>query len=498
MPETSIVAATALLIWPLVTLALFAGLGPVRGLIWATLVGYLFLPEGYKFDLPGLPDYSKYSAIAFAILAAAFLLGRRKAAGGEAAPGDRVLGDRRFRIAMAALAAVLLVAGVFTILDNRFPIPTGTDVRPALGLRDLVSFTAEIVIALVPFFLARHWLATPRDHTLLLAAMVALGIVYSLLALFEVRMSPQLNRWVYGYFPHSWLQHVRGGGYRPLVFLEHGLWLGFFQFMAMISAFALARQGTAKTRTAMFLAGLYLFVILAVSRNLGALMLAVVFVPVVLFLSARMQVRVAVATAVLFLAYPALRQSELVPVAQFTEAVAGISDDRARSLDYRLTNETNLLRRAYEKPVFGWGGWARAQIFDERGRRASVTDGTWIIVIGERGWVGYLAFFGLLTLPLLHLRRALRRKGLPPATLGLAAIAAGNLIYMIPNATLTPVNWLIFGALAGFVQWDARRAGEQPAAAAPPPARRSRYTRFGPDDALPDAPGRPSRFMRRE
>ena len=149
-----------------------------------------------------------------------------------------------------------------------------------LGVGDLLVNSVEIVVALIPFFLARRWLATPERHQALLIAIMALGVVYAFLALFEIRMSPQLNRWVYGFFPHQWTQHIRGG-FRPLVFLEHGLWLGFFLFTAAVASFALIRTLTQERRMAAILSALLILGTLLISRNLGAVLLAALFLPVV-------------------------------------------------------------------------------------------------------------------------------------------------------------------------------------------------------------------------
>lgn len=462
----------ALFAWPFVTLGIFAAIGPVRGLIWATVVGYLFLPEQFQIDMLGLPPYEKTSAIVVSLLLAMFIFGR----GAE----KKVTGDRMLQVVFNGLAITLLVSPVFTIASNMSPAVNGGSVRPALSPRDLVAMTSEIFFALVPFFLARRWLTTPDRHKMLLMAFAIMGLVYSMLVLFEVRMSPQLNRWVYGYFPHSWLQHLRGG-YRPIVFLNHGLWVGFFLFTAVAACFALSRHLKREGRLVMLVTGVWVLGALALSRNLGAVILVVLLMPTVLFLTLRMQIWIAAIVAMLFLAYPIARQAELVPIDEITSTIASFAPNRASSFNYRLDQEEDLLARAMEKPVFGWGGWARAQIYNEQGRMVSVADGIWILVLGERGWVGFLTLFGLMCVPLLYLGRAARRKSLTPATAGLAIIAAGNLIYMVPNATLTPLSWLVFGALAGFAQSDVKvsdATAEEVDAAVP--ERRTRYTRFAP------------------
>ena len=197
----------------------------------------------------------------------------------------------------------------------------------------------------------------------------------------------------------------------------------------------------------------------------------------------RLRIWVVTLIAVVMLTFPALRQVNVINVNRIVEVAALISPDRAGSLEFRLLNEDDLLDRAMEKPLTGWGGWGRSRIYDDRGNDLAVTDGRWIIVLGQFGWIGYLGNFGLLTLPLLFLARTRKRKEVPVETIALALIATGNLIYMIPNATLTPVGLLVFGAVASFCMKDAVQAkADDPSEASdtvPRTRRTVRYSRFG-------------------
>ena len=277
-----------------------------------------------------------------------------------------------------------------------------------------------------------------------------MGLVYSLLMLIEVRLSPQLHTWTYGYFQHVFLQHVRGG-FRPIVFLQHGIWVGFFVFMTVVAAFTMWRS----TRDHKWLlAGIWLFLVLGISRNMGALVICLLCFAMML-VTVRQRIRIAAILALIVLFYPALRQSQLIPATQIAGWAAVVSEDRARSLQFRLDTEDLLLARAALKPLAGWGGYSRDQIFDDRGVRTSIPDGLWILTIGVKGWVGYIALFGVLTLPVVFLWLRRRGQAPPPETMGLVLIITGNLIYMIPNATLTPVGWLVFGALTGFLRYGA-------------------------------------------
>ena len=112
-------------------------------------------------------------------------------------------------------------------------------------------------------------------------------------------------------------------------------------------------------------------------------------------------------------------------------------------------------------------------MIDERGRDLSVTDGVWIIRLGQFGWVGYICYFGLVTAPVIFLRR--RRSEVPAETLGLATIVSANLVYLIPNATLGPVAWTFSGALAGYLQYGQADEG---AKSEVPASREMTYSRF--------------------
>lgn len=465
-------AGFVLIAWPLVALGIFAALGPARGLIWSVAVGYLFLPEGYGFDVPALPPYHKYTAISLASLIGVLIFRGRE-------PWDRsmVTRDNLLPRILIFLLVVLVLSPLGTWMTNPETLFNGPVVRNALSVRDFISMVTDSVIMILPMFLAWRVLHKPEHHRDLLIAVVALALVYSLLVLFEWRMSPQLNIWVYGYFQHSWLQHVRGGGFRPIVFLQHGLVVGLFLLTAILAAFALSRDGRSQ-RPAMILIGLWLFLVLLLSRNFGALLMAVAFIPVVLLVPFKLQMRVAVIAGGLFLLYPVLKQSGLSPDAWFNGFIEGISPRAAQSFGWRIANEELLLERALEKPLFGWGGWGRMRVFNEWGRDISTVDGLWIVTIGQRGWIGFIALFGLVIAPLLFVLRAAKRKPVSACIGGMMVITTANLIDMIPNSTLSPLAFLMLGAMAAFAQFDPRssEAGQpEETAQARGPVRHSRF-----------------------
>lgn len=474
--------------WPILALVMFSAMGREKGLIWSVILGYLILPENISFALPGLPDYNKTLAISLSSVLGAICFGN-KLSWPDLPRAERYPNDR-FGLLLKLLFVVSMAGVVVTVMDNGYPLIDVDRVRQGLGIRDIITGTSLKLIRATPFILAWYWLTTARHHQEVLHVLVITGVIYAILAMYEMRMSPQINRTVYGYFPHAWLQHVRGGQFRPVVFLQHGLWLAIFLLMASFAAFGLFRSlKSSPARMYYLLAGLFMLAVLFLSPNLGAAMLAFIFVPPLLMASKKVQARVVTATAVIFLAFPALRQADLLPIEGFLNFVESISVDRAESLAFRLGNEDDMLDRAAEKPVFGWGGWGRWRVIDEKGRDTTVSDGLWIIVLSTFGWVGYLTYFGFLILGLLVLSRVTRRREVDQATVTIGLMMAANLVYLVPNSALSAVGWLLCGSVAGFISTrPATQDEDMPQAQAEDDHKGPRYSRFGPKEARPKPP----------
>lgn len=464
--------AVALLSWPLIALGIFFALGPGRGMIWTLLVGFLFLPEEYGFDLPALPPYEKYSVISLSLVLGILLTRKR-----EEEPPELI--DPLVRTVISVLIGTLFLGMAATVFDNPDPIVRGGRFQSGHGIRELINFTSDTLILMIPFFLGRRWLADPEIHKEFLRAIVILAVIYSLAVIFERRMSPRLNRWLYGLEMDAWRQHLRGGGFRAMVFLNHGLVIGYFYLCAVLAAVGLSRASTGNARIAYGFAAVWLFITLFLSRNTGALFLAILFAPALAMFSRRMLLSTMTAVAFLFMFYPAAQQAHLIPNQRIVALVENLSAERAESIQFRFLNEEGLLARALEKPVFGWGGWGRNRVVDEIGRDISTPDGIWIIRLGQFGWVGYISYFGLLTLPLVLLWR---RRTIPMATLTLAMITSANMVYLLPNSTLGVLAWMVAGTTVGFLQYGRKKETAETPSAEPAPQdptlRRSVYSRF--------------------
>lgn len=441
MPNPNIIAYLMLAIWPFVTWRLWKRLDPARALIWTILAGYLILPPIANFNFPVIPDLDKSSIPNIMALVCALYL----------------LGDKVGFLPQSWLGRFLIIAYVFspfgTVLTNGDPLIFQQKTIQGMRIYDSFAAVAYQVIALLPFFLARRYLAGPEGMKAILVALVAAGLAYSVPMIIEAVMSPQMNVWVYGFFQHDFWQTVRYGGYRPVVFLPHGLWVAFFALMAMLAAFTMLRRTPAAERPKAMLIFLYLGAMLILCRSAGPLFYALCVIPLILIAPPRWQLLLAALTAIVVIAYPTLRGAHLVPLDQITSFASGLSPERGYSLSFRIENEEILLARAQERPIFGWGGYGRAFTHDPiTGETLNIADGAWVIIMGTYGWVGYVTEFGLTALPLLLLGyEALRQRkaDLSPYLGAVALILAVNMVDLLPNATHIPFTWLMAGALLG-------------------------------------------------
>ncbi len=437
-----------LALWPLVTLVMFRRWPLERALIWSLLGAYLFLPPPpAAFDFPLMPPLTKESLPSVAT----FFICLYHC--GKARPLHALIPEG---LVARALVVLFVLSPIATVATNTEEVFFGRIGLPGLGLKDMVALVLLQFILLIPFLLARAHLATAKGLRELVLAMAVGGLIYSLPMLIEVRLSPQLNIWVYGYFQHMFEQMIRQSGFRPIVFLYHGLWAALLLVMAIICALALAREADQRRRVLWLVAALYLGAVLVLAKSLGSLLYGIYLVPLALLLPTRLQVRIAGIMVLVAIAYPVLKGAGYVPVDWLLDKATAIDPDRAGSLRFRFDNEDILLERALEKPLFGWGSWGRNQIFDPvSGAILTVSDGRWIILIGIFGWVGYLAEFGLIALPVLALwarGAALAGSGAGLLVGPVALLLAINLIDMIPNATLTPLTWLFAGAVLGLAE----------------------------------------------
>jgi hypothetical protein len=397
-------ASYVIVAWVVLAVAVFPSFPPQRGVLVILLSGTLFLPvlDSGMVEL-GPVKFSKTNAVCYALLLACLLFDAK----------------RLFALTPSWADLPVLVWCVFPALSvlHNDPPPDGS---PAL--RDAVAQSlVQTTRYLIPYLIGRVYFSDPDGMRALAAGIVAAALVYVPFCLFEVKQSPQLHVIVYGYMPHEFAQQVRFGGYRPMVFLGHGLAVAFFMGTAMILA--------AWTRNTDPAAGGWhnwavwvLGAALLLCKSVGPTVLVCVgLVPRSLARSAALRVALLGLVAIPP-AYCLVRSTgywggtNLVEFAEDT-----ISEDRAESLQFRFEQENELIARALERPAFGWGGWGRSRVRDENDKDVSVTDGLWIIIMGNYGIVGLMVYGAMTLLPVARYAWLL-----PPAAGASRPYAASN------------------------------------------------------------------------
>ncbi|MEG4004258.1 MULTISPECIES: O-antigen ligase family protein [unclassified Microcoleus] len=431
----NLVAYVALIIWPLVTLAIFASMKPAKAVVWSLLAGYLLLPVKASFDFPGIPALDKTTIANLSTYVAAMIY----------------TGGRSTRLPrewwLLALMAAYLVSPMMTALNNRDALIYGSLILPSLQNYDAFSAASYHALELIPFLLGYNLLRNPRHREDFLRIIVTAAIAYSILMIVEIRLSPQLHNWIYGFFPHFFDQQIRGGGFRPVVFLGHGLLVAIFAAMAIAACGALALRRQKILGLSFWVWSIYLLIILILCKSFGALLLALFALSFQIIIKApRANQKISALVAIAVILYPALRGADLVPAQWFADQVAAYSGERSGSFQFRIDNEDQLLAKANQRPWFGWGGYGRNRVYDEqKGTDLSITDGTWIIVIGSAGWIGYLTTFGLICGPIVVSAWRNRAPRLQEPILNVILLI--NVMDLIPNSSLGPITWLLAGSI---------------------------------------------------
>jgi hypothetical protein len=410
-----------------------------RAVALVMLIAVLFLPEKVAFDAPAIPPLTKLS-FPSVILWVALTFG-----------GTKVPGSRLFR--------VWLVLSILTQLGTIFTNPDAMPIAPAIALPglklwDMVSSLASLLLnAGLPFEVARRTFRSEEDVIQFLEVVVELGIIYAFLMMVEMRLSPQLHTWVYGFHQHDFSQAMRGDGYRPLVFMTHGLATAMFCFSTVVCSVLLSKLGRRAYNISAKPISWFLGTILFMARSMGAAIYGVIALLLFWRAKPRTMARVASVLALIVILMPALRVLDWFPVEKLQKWAGDWNAERGRSLEFRFLNEDILLEKWSHRPWFGWGGYGRSHVFDETGRDITVTDGHWVIVLGEGGVLGFAVQFLLILRPVwIALKTIKGGVSNEAATVlaGLALIVSLSGVDLVPNGLFNHLPLFFGGVIAGF------------------------------------------------
>ena len=424
-PAATPLVYAALFGFPIMILMIGLSLGARRAVTFALISGPLFLPQAMQ-PITGFIDYSNVTAVSFSIALVIMIT-----------DGGRL---QRYRFHPVDIFILMIPA-----------VASASSIINGIGVSDALStIVYQSLFWVVPYMAGRLYYGRDAGRTLCYAIMFG-AIVYVPLCLYEVRMSPQLHTEFYGFFPHSFIQTYRFGGFRPNVFMQHGLAVALMMASGTFLAiwFARTRRGVTtifEISILPFAAALLVTTVLC--KSVGAIALLAFFAAMASVLPRKLLVRLLIPIALLPSIYVGARVAG-VSVTPVTDTIAMVNEDRANSLRARVGAEEKLRVRAMEKPFFGRGGWGEFKQTDETGDRSVTTDSLWIINFGKYGLLGLIALFGSLTAPVLMALRQVARGHIPAGaretTIGLSVILTMFLFDSTVNAMLNPA----FVAAAG-------------------------------------------------
>ncbi|MFT5606615.1 MAG: hypothetical protein ACI9PZ_000411 [Parvicella sp.] len=429
-------AYLALLAWPIIVFAMMYYYCPLKGSFWAIACATLLLPAALSIDFPLIPALDRLSITVFSILIFMLLFKRRRM---NFLPQR---GAERWFFIGATFAPIL------TIYGNSEALELYNRVAPGYGVYDAISESVKEYLGLVPFLLGMTFVKTSADQHRIFSWLVLAALIYSLPILFEIRMSPQLHQLVYGFFPSSFHQQIRYGGFRPVVLMGHGLPLAFFLCICICAATSMQKSRVRFYGFNPLILILYLIVVLTLSKSLSPLLFALSFIILLLFLRTSMFHLTIQTIAFAALLYPFISMMTFEVQDALVAFFSDIDINRAQSLAYRFDNEELLLSHAMQKWLFGWGSWGRNQI------GGAVFDSTWIIVFGQFGLFGLISFFGIIYVSLVKALASVRRILDPREIFLMYSHILIVLVILIDQLVNSSINssglyWFLAGGLLG-------------------------------------------------
>ena len=435
-------AQLVMLIWLPIVLLIFQRFSIHRAIIISFLIAWLFLPQRAGFAFQGLADYDRISATCYGIILGVILFHSQ----------DKI----KFKLSWIDIPIFLYcLSGLLSSLSNN------------LGLYDgLSAVLMKITEYGLPYFLGRLYLTQAKHLSELAKGIVISGIIYIPFCGVEVIIGPQLHRIVYGYFGMTDIrQSLRFGGWRPSVFMRHGLSVGMWMMAATLIAIWLWQSGTLKKLwgfSLVYIIPVMVFTCIVI-KSTGAYVYLAFGIMVLLVAKYFKNNLLVVFLSLAIIFYLSLNVTGNVTAAtvdRITDTLGNVFPaSRVQSLEFRLDNEQVLLEKALNRPLLGWGGWGRNRVveemFDGTFKNTTVTDSLWIIAFGQNGIVGLVSIFAMMLVPPLYFCFKYPPKlWLHPQVAPIAVLNTILVLYALDctlNDQFNPVFVVISGAISGFL-----------------------------------------------
>lgn len=425
----------ALIAWIPLVVYLYRWLPSTRAFVISFIGAFQFMTN-YVIVLPALIPFGKMAVTTYGIIIAIILFDINRL--------------KSFRFHWIDLPMILFcLCPIPSYISNDLGIMEGLKATFA----DTVSWGA-------PYFLGRLYLGNLEGLRKLAVGIFVGGLLYIPFCAIENVKGPLLHEKIFGIPAFiDWSQARRWGGWRPVVFMQHGLQVGIWMMAAALIGIWLWKTGVLKRLGKIPMK--YLVVALTISFFLtlstGAWILMTCGL-LILFTARWFRTSIPLFILILYLYF--YLTNAMVNGGTREAIVSSLSlifsQDRVASVDFRLMNEEILAERARERFWFGWAGNGRNMVRNPySGQIASVTDSYWIIVFGIRGAVGIYCWLGALLLPVILFilcfpARFWSHRQLAPG----AVLCVVITLYMLDctmNAMLNPIFTIAVGGVSGIV-----------------------------------------------
>lgn len=424
--------------WIPLTILFFLVMRPRTAVLCSVIGSFLFLPMA-TYDLPGIPAYSKTTAAALGLILGGLISDQR---------GEVSFRWRAYDLPMAVWC---------------FISPLASSVVNELGLYDGLSGVVTTFLNWGIFYWAgRKYFNDCLALRDLSIGMIIGGLIYIPLCLFELRMSPQLSNIFYGFFPHIFSQHVRYGGYRPIVFMQHGLMVALWMAQISIVTYWLWRNKIIRHIKGMPIALLALMLIVTAifCKSVNGWTFLLVGIVCCFYFKMCRSVKLFQWILLLIPIYITLRVIGVLSAETIIEKASLFIDaERLESLSARLMQEDLFSAKAMQQPFFGWGLLSRGWPVSETSRvGVDVVDALWTLVLSVRGLVGLISvYLAMLLGPWLVYRQyhivKINGHGYETCLVDAVVLSLVVIFFMIDalmNGMVSPVYILCSGALVSY------------------------------------------------
>ncbi|MEG4802902.1 O-antigen ligase domain-containing protein [Microcoleus sp. ARI1-B5] len=414
-----------------IVLYLFVRFPTQRAVIITFVAAWLFLPQ-VSYPIPLLPAYTKVSASCYAILLATIVYDTARITTFK--PGW-----------LDVPMVICCLCPIVSQVTNG-----GSPISPTFN---------QIITWGLPYFLGRLYLGSLEGLRQLAIGIFAGGLAYIPFTLIEGVKGPILHQMVYGVNAfEDWSQARRMGGWRPVVFMQHGLMVGVWMMTAALIGVWLWQTGTLKKFQGRNIKTLAIVLTIAffLCRSTGAYSLFAI--GLVILFSAKwfrssLPLLFVIGYIWFYLYVAASGQFASKDVIGFMTQIFG--EERAFSLKFRFDMEEILGDKARQRFLFGWGDSGGNRVYNGYGKDISVTDSLWIIAFGINGVVGLVSLFSSLLLPVaVFAFKYPARTWSNPKVAPAAALGVALTMYVfdcVLNAMTNPIFAVIAGGISGLV-----------------------------------------------